>query len=84
MAARGFGDFRVRIAIPVMTAQQIAGADLAIENPFRAGLAFAVLEAKSGDTAAAARRLSSVRWAATVSERISRTQKEISNGKADG
>jgi hypothetical protein len=56
---QGFGDLGVHIAIPVMTAQQIAGADLAIENPFRAGLAFAVLEAKSGDTAAAARRLSS-------------------------
>ena len=48
MAARGFGEFGVRIAIPMMTAQQIAGTDLAIENPFRAGLAFAVLQAKFG------------------------------------
>ena len=43
----------------MMTAQQIAGTDLAIENPFKAGLAFAVLQAKFGNTVAAARRLSS-------------------------
>ncbi len=65
MAARGFGDFRVRIAIPMMTAQQIPGTDLAIENPFRAGLAFAVLQAKFGNIVAAARWLSSAPLAGT-------------------
>ena len=59
MAVSGFGDVRVRIAIPMMTAQQIAGTDPAIVNPFRAGLAFAVLQAKFGNTVAAARRLNS-------------------------
>jgi hypothetical protein len=40
-------------------AQQVAGADLAVENPFEVGLAFAALQTKLGDTAPAARRLSS-------------------------
>ena len=38
-------------------AQQVAGADLAVENPFEAGLAFAALQVKFGDIAPAARRL---------------------------
>ena len=42
-----------------VAAQQIAGADLAIEDPFEAVLAFAALQVKFGGTAAAARRLSS-------------------------
>ena len=40
-------------------AQQVAGADLAVENPCGAVLVFAVLQVKFGDTASAARRLSS-------------------------
>jgi hypothetical protein len=43
----------------MMTAQQVAGADLAVENPLEAGLAFAAFQAKFGHTASAARRLSS-------------------------
>ena len=42
-----------------VAAQQIAGADLAIEDPFEAVLAFAALQVKFGDTVPAARRLSS-------------------------
>jgi len=42
-------------------AQQVTGADLAVENPFEAALAFAALQVKFGDTAPAARRLSSGR-----------------------
>jgi len=41
------------------SAQQVAGADLAVENPFEVDLAFAAFQVKFGDTAAAARRLSS-------------------------
>ena len=41
------------------SAQQLAGADLALENPFEADLAFAALQAKFSHTAQAARRLSS-------------------------
>ena len=44
-----------------LAAQQVAGADLAIEYPFEAGLAFAALQVKFGDIAPAARRLSSRR-----------------------
>ena len=44
-------------------AQQVAGADLAVENPLEAGLLFAALQVKFGDTAPAAWRLSSRRWA---------------------
>ena len=40
-------------------AQQVAGADLAVENPFEAGLAFAALQVKFGHAVPAARRLSS-------------------------
>ncbi|MCK5053392.1 MAG: hypothetical protein KAR65_03900 [Anaerolineales bacterium] len=40
-------------------AQQVAGADLAVENPFEAGLAFVALQVKFGETAPAARRLNS-------------------------
>jgi hypothetical protein len=40
-------------------AQQVAGADLAVENPFEARIAFAPLRVKFGHTATAARRLSS-------------------------
>ena len=40
-------------------AQPVAGADLAVESPFEAGLAFAALQVKFGHTALAARRLSS-------------------------
>ena len=58
------GNSGVRIAILTMTAQQVAGADLAIENPSEADLAFAALQAKFDYTAPAARRLSSCRWAA--------------------
>jgi hypothetical protein len=50
----------------MMTAQQVAGADLAIENPSEADLAFAALQAKFDYTAPAARRLSSGRWVAYV------------------
>jgi hypothetical protein len=46
-----------------VAAQQVAGADLAVENPFEAGLAFAALQVKFGHAAPAARRLSSGRWA---------------------
>jgi hypothetical protein len=41
-----------------VSAQPVAGADLAVENPFEVVLAFAALQAKLGDTASAARRLS--------------------------
>jgi len=41
MAARGFGDFGVRIAILMMTAQQVAGADPLIESPIAAVFGFA-------------------------------------------
>ena len=44
-----------------VAAQPVAGADLAVENPFEADLAFAALQAKFGDTTPAARRLSSSR-----------------------
>ena len=36
---------------------QVAGADLAVENPFEPVLAFEALQAKFGDTAPAIRRL---------------------------
>ena len=42
---------------------QVAGADLAVGNPSGAALAFAALQVKFGDTAAAARWLSSSRHA---------------------
>jgi hypothetical protein len=43
----------------IFAAQPVAGADLAVENPFEAGLALAALQFTFGDTASAARRLSS-------------------------
>ena len=42
-----------------VAAQQVAGADLAVESPFEAGLAFVALQVKFGRTAPVARRLSS-------------------------
>ena len=57
---------------PISAAQQqVGGADLAIENPFEAVLAFATLF-KFDDTAPAARRLSSGRWAAEDKQLIQR------------
>jgi hypothetical protein len=50
---------RRKRVLPGVAAQQVAGADLAVENPFEAVLAFAVLQVKCGDTSPAARRLSS-------------------------
>ena len=52
-------------------AQQVAGADLAVEDSFEAGLAFAALQVKFGHAASAARRLSS-----TVGQRNAREKKK--------
>lgn len=48
-----------KIAYMGRPAQQVVGADLVVENPFDAGLVFAALQVKFGDTAPAAWRPSS-------------------------
>jgi hypothetical protein len=54
----------------VNAAQQVAGADLAVENPLEACIAFAVFQVKFGDTAPAARQLSSQALGGQTSERV--------------
>ena len=59
MNSRGTEVARRRSGVGKATAQPVAGADLAVENSCEAGLVFEALQVKFGDTASAARRLSS-------------------------